>query len=86
MAIAIPEGKTLIWKIRIKYTASICLYNGNPVPFVIKTMEEIDLALGGIADNPHRHNYYTIIWPVNATGKHFIDFREYQIQKDHIFL
>jgi AraC family transcriptional regulator, transcriptional activator of pobA len=61
------------------------LYNGNPVPFVIKTMEEIDLALGGIADNPHRHNYYTIIWPVNASGKHFIDFREYQIQNDHIF-
>jgi AraC family transcriptional regulator, transcriptional activator of pobA len=61
------------------------LYEGKPVPFVIKTMEEIDRALGGIADNPHKHNYYTIIWPVEATGKHIIDFREYEIQKDHIF-
>lgn len=61
------------------------LYNGNPVPFVIKTMEEIDRALGGIADNPHRHNYYTVIWPVNGSGKHIIDFREYEIQNDHIF-
>ncbi len=58
---------------------------GSPAPFVIKTMEEIDKALGGIADNPHRHNYYTVIWPVNASGKHIIDFREYDILNDHIF-
>jgi len=61
------------------------IYNGAPVPFVIKTMEEIDLALGGIADIPHRHNYFTVIWPVNATGKHIIDFKEYPILPDHIF-
>jgi AraC family transcriptional regulator, transcriptional activator of pobA len=61
------------------------IYNGAPMPFVIKTMEEIDLALGGIADTPHRHNYYTIIWPVKASGKHNIDFKEYPILPDHIF-
>jgi AraC-like DNA-binding protein len=61
------------------------MYNGTPMPFVIKTMEEIDEALGGIADNPHTHNYYTVIWPVNATGKHIIDFKEYPILPDHIF-
>lgn len=61
------------------------IYNGAPMPFVIKTMEEIDLALGGIADTPHRHNYYTIIWPVKASGKHCIDFKEYPILPDHIF-
>ena len=61
------------------------MYNGIPMPFVIKTMEEIDEALGGIADNPHTHNYYTVIWPVNATGKHIIDFKEYPILPDHIF-
>ena len=33
------------------------LYDDIPVPFVIKTMEDIDTRLGGIADNPHRHNY-----------------------------
>jgi AraC family transcriptional activator of pobA len=61
------------------------MYNGTPMPFVIKTMEEIDKALGGIADNPHTHNYYTVIWPVNATGKHIIDFKEYPILPNHIF-
>lgn len=60
-------------------------YNGSPMPFVIKTMEEIDLALGGIADNPHTHNYYTIIWPLNASGRHIIDFKEYPILNNHIF-
>jgi AraC family transcriptional regulator, transcriptional activator of pobA len=61
------------------------LYDGAPVPFVIKTMEEIDEQLGGIADTPHRHNYYTVIWPVTATGKHIIDFREYPILPNHLF-
>ncbi len=59
--------------------------NGAPVPFVMKTMEEIDEHLGGIADNPHRHHYYTVIWPLTATGKHIIDFREYPILPHHVF-
>jgi hypothetical protein len=62
------------------------IYNGAPMPFVIKTMEEIDLALGGIADTPHRHNYFTIIWPVKASGKHNIDFKEYPILPDQFSL
>jgi len=61
------------------------LYNGKPAPFVLKTMEEIDEAAGGIADKPHRHNYYTVIWPFAATGKHVIDFREYPISRNNIF-
>jgi AraC family transcriptional regulator, transcriptional activator of pobA len=61
------------------------ILNGEPHLFVIKTMEEIDQGLGGIADIPHRHNYYSVIWPFTATGKHYIDFREYPILPDHIF-
>jgi AraC family transcriptional regulator, transcriptional activator of pobA len=61
------------------------MYEGNPMPFVIKTMEEIDRLLGGIADNPHRHNYYTVIWSLTATGKHIVDFKEYPIRPNHIF-
>jgi len=60
-------------------------YNDVPMPFVIKTMEEIDKQLGGIADKPHRHNYYSIIWSLTATGKHIIDFKEYPIQPLDIF-
>jgi len=60
-------------------------YNDTSSPFVIKTMEEIDSKLGGIADKPHRHNYYTVIWSFTATGKHIIDFKEYEILPQHIF-
>ncbi len=59
--------------------------NGVPMPFVIKTMEELDQSLGGIADDPHRHNYYSVIWSYTATGKHIIDFKEYKILPNNIF-
>ncbi|MEI6696410.1 MAG: helix-turn-helix transcriptional regulator [Bacteroidota bacterium] len=61
------------------------MYNDIPMPFVIKTIEEIDEFLGGIADKPHRHNYYTVIWSVNSRGKHIVDFKEYPILPQHIF-
>ena len=56
-------------------------YNNAPASFIIKTMEEI----GSQVDDPHRHNYYTVIWPYTATGKHFVDFKEYAIIPHHIF-
>jgi len=59
--------------------------NNLPVAVEIKTMQEIDEKLGGITDKPHRHNYYTIIWATEATGKHIIDFKEYTIQSNYIF-
>jgi len=61
------------------------VYNGAPMPFVIKTIEAVEAETGGFADDPHRHNYYTVIWSINATGKHIIDFKEYEISPDHIF-
>ncbi len=71
-------GKENIYSIDLQH-------EGAPIPFVIKTMEEINRALGGIADTPHRHNYYTVIWSLSATGKHIIDFKEYEILPNHIF-
>lgn len=58
---------------------------GAPASFVMRTMEEIDRRQGGIADDPHRHNYYSIIWSFTATGKHIIDFHEYKIEPRSIF-
>jgi AraC-like DNA-binding protein len=55
------------------------------VPFAFRKMEDIDIIQGGMADDPHRHNYYTIIWSFTARGKHIIDFKEYDILPDHIF-
>lgn len=60
-------------------------HNGQIVPFAIRTMEEIDIRQSGIVDLPHRHNYYTVIWPYTATGRHIIDFREYAIEPHQIF-
>jgi AraC-like DNA-binding protein len=60
-------------------------YEGKPVSFAIKTMEEIDRQQAGIADHPHRHNYYTILHSYQATGKHIIDFREYPLEPDQLF-
>jgi AraC family transcriptional regulator, transcriptional activator of pobA len=61
------------------------MYNDVPMPFVIKRLEGIDNIGLGIETNPHRHNYYSIIWPVAGEGKHIIDFREYPVARDHIF-
>jgi AraC-like DNA-binding protein len=61
------------------------IFNGSAMPFVIKTIEEAHQQTGGAADDPHRHNYYTVIWSITATGKHIIDFKEYTILPQHIF-
>jgi AraC-like DNA-binding protein len=61
------------------------LFKGVSMPFVIITMEELNRLSGGIADPPHRHDYYSVIWSITATGRHIIDFREYALQPNHIF-
>lgn len=61
------------------------MHNDVPMPFVIKKLEGIDNIGLGIETNPHRHNYYSVIWPFAGEGKHIIDFREYPIIRNHIF-
>jgi AraC family transcriptional activator of pobA len=61
------------------------IYAGAPASFMIRTMEEIEDEQGGIVDDPHRHNFYSIIWSFSATGKHIIDFHEYSIEPRSIF-
>jgi AraC family transcriptional activator of pobA len=58
---------------------------GTPASFVIRSMEEIKHEQRGIVDDPHRHNFYSIIWSFTATGKHIIDFHEYLIEPRSIF-
>jgi len=61
------------------------LDEGIPASFVLRTMEEIADRQQGIADDPHRHNYYSVIWPFSGSGRHVIDFNEYPILPHHIF-
>ncbi len=61
------------------------LHAGQPVQFAFRTMKEIDKNNTGLRDLPHRHSYYTILWAQNACGKHFIDYREYEIKPNKVF-
>jgi AraC-like DNA-binding protein len=60
-------------------------YAGAPASFVIRTLEDIERDQGVFVDDPHRHNFYSIIWSVTGTGRHIIDFREYPIEPSSIF-
>jgi AraC family transcriptional activator of pobA len=61
------------------------VYEGSPVSFVIQTIEGLIGEMENTTEEPHRHNFFTVIWPFTGSGKHMIDFREYAIQPHHIF-
>jgi AraC-like DNA-binding protein len=71
-------GRERIYSLDLKY-------NEVPMPFVIKSMEGIDRVAMGAEALPHRHNYFSVIWPSEGSGSHIIDFREYPLLPDHIF-
>jgi AraC-like DNA-binding protein len=48
-------------------------------------MEDIWDATGGRPDTPHRHNYYTIVFPLKAKGEHVVDFASYPLIDREIF-
>lgn len=37
------------------------------------------------SSHPHTHSFYQLIWFKNETGKHYVDFQEFDIKKDRIF-
>ena len=57
---------------------------GNTL-FQIKRMEDLYEQHKGAPDDPHRHNYYTVIWAQEGQGKHRVDFEEYPLQKNAVF-
>jgi AraC family transcriptional regulator, transcriptional activator of pobA len=61
------------------------LFEGSPASFVIQTIESLNGEMDADPEEPHRHNYFTVIWPFTGSGKHMIDFREHAIQPHHIF-
>lgn len=65
---------------------NIELEQQSKIGFTAKLMEDIYDESKGQIDEPHRHEYYTIIWPQsNVKGKHIIDFNEFEIKKNGIF-
>jgi AraC family transcriptional regulator, transcriptional activator of pobA len=53
--------------------------------FVIYDMDEYLRVHQANAMKPHIHSFYQIIWFKSGTGKHFVDFKEYDVFENAIF-
>lgn len=62
------------------------MHNNSDVFFALRTMEDHHERTGGKPDDPHRHDFYTIILVKNACGKHFVDYVEYDLKPGMVFL
>ncbi|HPE77645.1 MAG TPA: hypothetical protein P5210_03695, partial [Draconibacterium sp.] len=56
----------------------------NELNFRIQRIEDIYTERNGEADEPHRHDYFTVILIKEASGKHIIDFKEYDLQPNQV--
>jgi AraC-like DNA-binding protein len=59
--------------------------NDSGLHFRIQRMENIYTERNGITDEPHRHDYYTVLLVKEASGKHIIDFNEYPFSDNQVF-
>ncbi len=57
----------------------------DAVSFGISKMEDIYVKRNGKVDEPHRHNYYTVLIIKQAKGLHKIDFNSYELSDRQIF-
>jgi len=55
------------------------------ITFGISKMEDIYTIRKGTADEPHRHNYYTVLIIKHAKGLHKIDFKAYDLANRQIY-
>lgn len=53
--------------------------------FNIDKMETIYDNTKGKTGEPHRHDFYTIVWVQRGDGHHLIDFNTYDIEDDQVF-
>ncbi|MCF8365506.1 MAG: helix-turn-helix transcriptional regulator [Bacteroidales bacterium] len=55
------------------------------ISFRISRMEDIWDVRKGKQDEPHRHDYYTLLLVKQASGKHVIDFYEYPLAPNQLY-
>lgn len=53
--------------------------------FGISKMEDIYIRRNGKIDEPHRHNYFTVLIIKHAKGEHKIDFQTYELSQHQIY-
>lgn len=68
----------------VKIYQEVYSEKGN-LSFGIFRMEDIYIEQDGKADEPHRHNYYTVLIIKQAKGVHKIDFNTYEFSNNQIF-
>jgi AraC-like DNA-binding protein len=51
----------------------------------LQRMEAIYDSANGKNSNPHRHEYYTVIWIRKGQGSHLIDFNEYELSEEQVY-
>lgn len=59
--------------------------NDKPVSFAVKTMQELESVKTLRTNEPHRHNFYTIVWAMNDRGEYKIDLNTFPIEKNTLF-
>lgn len=69
---------------KVKTYQNVNSENEN-ISFRISKMEDIYTERNGVVDEPHRHNYYTVLIINQAKGKHKIDFNIYNLSDKQIF-
>lgn len=57
----------------------------DSMSFGISKMEDIYTKRNGEVDEPHRHNFYTVVIINKAKGEHKIDFNSYELGSQQIF-
>ena len=57
----------------------------DSISFGISKMEDIYTKRNGRVDEPHRHNYYTVLIVNKAKGQHKIDFNSYELSNKQIY-
>lgn len=53
--------------------------------FDIKRMEDLYAKHEGKPDEPHRHDYFTVLLVLKGKGKHIIDFNEFELTNNQIY-
>ena len=63
------------------------LHENEEVAFAIRFAEDMIAFQKDhpVLDVPHRHNYYTVLWSHNQSGKHRVDYQEFEMQSDDIY-
>lgn len=60
-------------------------FKKDNLSFAISKMEDIYVKHKGKVDEPHRHNYFTVLIVIKAAGQHKIDFNTYPLSQRQIY-